>query len=595
MHKKYFKNNQKGAAMLIVMVFFLFISLAIVVGLTSPAVNGSKIVTADLNSKLSYFLAESGVEDTFYREINGKNVSNNSALALGSNTTNTVISSLSGNKQQILSTGSASNFQRKVKMILGTGISVGFNYCVQMTQGGINLTNSASIKGNIYANGPITGDNSASIVGNVISGSLNNSLDINNNGTEVVPPYNVDFGDYLDSQDIAQTFKVNSSTLPLLKISFYIKKIGIPANAIVKIIDLSNSSSVLVSGTLVSSNVGTDYSWVDVFFQRPKFLTSSQTYLILIHPNSPNKNNYYNIATTTGNKYVNGTIQRSQSWAFPITGIDMYFRPYLGGTEGSISGVSGANQLQISGDAHAHNISYVNATKNFCTNEKENTPGCSSEVDYTYLDSPVSSNNIATWKLNALAGNGGHYYGYVPGNYGAVSFIVDAGKTETIGPIKITGDLIVNNGGTLIVEGDIWVGGSLSLGKNATIRLSSSYGSSDGVILVDGANSTINISDHGTITGSGSSNSYLMLVATNESLTSPFYAINLAGGSQADILYAPYGIINISGESTAKEVTGFSVSIDGSSSITYENALLNNNFANGPAGDWQLNSWKETQ
>jgi len=56
--KKIKRNG--GAAMLISVVFFLFISLAIISGLVSPTVRELKNATVNLNSKKSYFLAESG-------------------------------------------------------------------------------------------------------------------------------------------------------------------------------------------------------------------------------------------------------------------------------------------------------------------------------------------------------------------------------------------------------------------------------------------------------------------------------------------------------------------------------------------------------
>jgi hypothetical protein len=60
-------QRNKGAAMLISVVFFLFISLAIISGLVSPSVREFKNSTDAIKSRQSFFLSESGAEDAYYR------------------------------------------------------------------------------------------------------------------------------------------------------------------------------------------------------------------------------------------------------------------------------------------------------------------------------------------------------------------------------------------------------------------------------------------------------------------------------------------------------------------------------------------------
>ena len=57
--------------MLIVAVFFLLVSLVFVLGFSNSALSGSARASELLNSKKSYFLAESGVEDLSYRISTG--------------------------------------------------------------------------------------------------------------------------------------------------------------------------------------------------------------------------------------------------------------------------------------------------------------------------------------------------------------------------------------------------------------------------------------------------------------------------------------------------------------------------------------------
>ena len=166
-----------GAAMLISVIFFLFISLAIISGLVSPTVREFRNANVNLNSKKSYFLAESGIEDALYRTINNITIGANEVLTLDSNSATTTIVSGSGTKQ-ITSLGDISSYQRKTIVTLFTGTGASFNYGVQVGQGGLEMSNTSKIVGNIYSGGEIEGENSAKITGSAIvsgaSGKIKN-------------------------------------------------------------------------------------------------------------------------------------------------------------------------------------------------------------------------------------------------------------------------------------------------------------------------------------------------------------------------------------------------------------------------------------
>ena len=183
MNKKY-KNKQGGAAMFIAVIFLIFISLAVIGGLAVPSVREYKVASESISSKKSYFLAESGVEDAYYRILNNKPISNSETINLDSNSTTTAITSSSG-KKEIVSLGNVSSYQRKVDLSLVPGVGISFNYGVQAGLGGIDIYGSSGVNGNVYADGPITGSTSAYISGTAISaGSTGliqgSSLDQNN-------------------------------------------------------------------------------------------------------------------------------------------------------------------------------------------------------------------------------------------------------------------------------------------------------------------------------------------------------------------------------------------------------------------------------
>ena len=157
-------NTQSGAAMLMSVVSFLFISVAIISGLVSPSIRQFRNASINFNAKKSYFLAESGSEDVAYRTIKGMTVGNSETLTLDSNTATTTVTTLVGNTKEISTVGDVSSYQRKTKVTLSAGNGAVFNYGVQVGQGGFILENTSTITGNVYSNGTITGS------GNTITG-----------------------------------------------------------------------------------------------------------------------------------------------------------------------------------------------------------------------------------------------------------------------------------------------------------------------------------------------------------------------------------------------------------------------------------------
>ncbi|MCM2338873.1 MAG: hypothetical protein NDI62_00225 [Burkholderiales bacterium] len=576
-------NKQKGAAMLISIVFFLFISLAITSGLVSPSVREFKNANVSLNSKKSFFLSESGSEDAFYRLIKNKPIGTTETITLDSNTATTSITSLGGDTTQITSLGDVSNYERQTSITLSTSTGVSFNYGVQVGQGGINLTGSGTVNGNVYANGPITGDSSAIITGTAISANSPALAAEETNGSGV-PTYNVAFGNASATQDIAQSFQVSVES-PLNKIQLYIKKTGTPSNATVKIVNDNAGNpgtTILATGTLTASLVTTSYGWVDVTFNSNPLLDTGVTYWLVVDAGT-SSTKYYTIGALS-NTYADGLGKIGQvgsTWNNTTpSGLDYYFSIYLGGFTGLIQGnsLSQWNQLHvgtISGSAQAHTVNYTNATGNiYCQSGTGNNKSCTYQDDPVYVAFPVSDANMTEWKSEAEAG--GVYNGdYSVGWAGA-----------TLGPRKIVGNLTVSGGGILTITGTLWVTGNIVLNGGAEIKLASSYGTNDGVIINDG---TVVISGGGHATGSGTAGSYLMMLSTSSSTS----AMSVSGGAGAVIVYAPSGTITISGGASLKEATGYKIIVSGGSSITYESGLTNNNFSSGPSGSFAVESWGE--
>lgn len=580
--------------MTIVVLFFVVIGVLILGGIIGPVISSFKISKTNLLSEQSYFTAESGIEDVFYRIKTNRQYNNSENLTLAGSSTTTTVTDISSTQKSINTTGIASSYERRVGMTLTQDSGVSFNYGVQVGQGGLSLSGSSRVNGNVYANGPIIGDGSSSITGSAISANSPAAYTDQTNGTGV-PPTNFSFGN-ASNTDLAQSFRV-SSTTPISKIRLYIRKVGNPSNATVYILPDSNGSpgtGTITNATLTASLVTTNYSWVDVVFSSNPALSVGTTYWIVVDTGN-STSNYYVVGANNG--YADGQTKIGALWgswgATNPSNIDIFFEIYLGGVYGSITGSSGSqwNQFRV-GTSGTHNaqariVNYTNATGTiYCQSGTGNNKSCNtSQSDPVYANYPISDANITEWKEDAESG------GVHNGN-----FIVNGASTVTLGSKKINGNLYVSESGTLNLSGRLWVTGSIEVSGAGKIRLSPSYGSSSEIIVSDGR---INISGSSPIQGSGTSGSYLITVSTSNCPINPncygAYAASISGAAGALVLYVPNGYVSLSGSARAKSIVGYLVSLTGAVSLDYESGLANLTFTSGPSGSWTPSGWGETQ
>ncbi|MBP6866506.1 MAG: hypothetical protein KBC12_03120 [Candidatus Pacebacteria bacterium] len=585
--------REGGQAMITSVVFFLFISLTTIAGLISPTVRGFSVSRVDLESKSAYYLTESGIEDVLYRFKSHMTLGTSEVITLGSNTVTTRIPGIISAQEpfDIVALGDVNSYQRQVTAQVNWTLDVPFYYGVQVGLGGVDLS-SSSIIGNVYANGPITGDSSSSITGTAISAS-SAALFIDQQNGAGAPFYDRNFGNANNSQDVAQGFMLDNSA-PVSKAFLYIKKVSSPGDLTVKIVNNSAGvpgTTVYASGTLSASSVSTAYSWVEVSFSSNPTLSTATPYWLVIDSPTTNASRYYvagasddAVASYSGGMGLTGQFNGSWANIYP-TSYDHFFKIYLGGLNGIIAGSSGSqwNPLHVgttSGTAQANTVNYTNSTGLiYCQSGTGNNKSCTSQADPQYLDYPISDATISGWKTTAETA------GVISGNYNLPS------GSATIGPTKITGNLTVGGGAILTVAGTLWVVGNISLTGGSQIRLASSYGSADGVIISDG---NITIGGGSDATGSGDPDSYIMIMTTSSSGS----AVSLSGGSGAVILYAPNGTMNISGGADIQEATANRLVISGNSVVTYNSGLQNASFSSGATTSvpiLNMSYWKETE
>jgi len=249
------------------------------------------------------------------------------------------------------------------------------------------------------------------------------------------------------------------------------------------------------------------------------------------------------------------------------------------------------------GNAHAHTILnsdiengayYFDNTTIIGTTAGSLYPG---SPDPEPEDLPISDIQINKWKDDAIVG----------GTIGSYSL---NGGNDSLGPIKINGDLTIKSNSNLTQTGTIWVTGNFVLESNTVIQLAGSYGSNSGVIIVDG---NISLSSNVVICGAegyksvgntcyDNTGSFLMFVSNSSSCCNPASpAIWANSNTNAVILYTNSGLIRLGAAARLKEVTGYAIYIDSNANITYESGLANINFTSGPGGGWKIDSWEEIE
>lgn len=574
-------TNQQGQILIlgIVIMAILMTLSASLWGYTTLQVKSSRQA---VSQSQALQLAEAGIDKAIYELNQDSNFNGETAVSLGSGDFTTTVTTIDANNKQIISTGFIPNSvnpvsQVTVKMNVSLDLSnVAFNFGVQIGEGGLTMGNNSAINGNVYSNGSISG--SGLITGDVtVASGGNPTLDqqcTTNSG-------NYDFN-ATSRRDVAQKFTPSLTTL-LTRVSVYIKKTGSPSNITVRVVSDNNGSpskTVIGStGTIASSNVTTTYGWVNVTFSTNPNLTAGTPYWLILDTSS-SSSNYYSWAADSDDSCTTGTGKYSSDWSsgtpptWNAISKDLNFRTYMGGQTTTLSGVS------ISGHARANAMTgcsvgfdaYYSST-NTCSVSGNTYPGT---PDSPPQAMPISQAQIDEWK--SVAANGGTYNG---------DYTLINGQTGTIGPLKINGDLMLDNNSTLYLTGPLWVDGNITVSNNSIIRIDQSMGANGVAIVADSTSSpstegVVNIGNNADIVGNNFPGSYPLVLSTNTSNN----AISLNNNTAGAIYYASNGIVNVSNNAGAYQLTGYGINLNNNSIITYQSGLASVTFSNGPGGSW---------
>ena len=579
-------SHQHGAALLIIVIFLLFISTVIISGFSLPLLREYKRAKDIIVSTEAFYLAEGGNEDAYFRLRNNLQVPASWTIVLN-NATTTITVVTNGDTREITSVADKDFYVRKVETIVSTTeTDVEFHHGAQIGEGGVSMGENSKITGSIMANGTIQGDLTNIITGDVIVSSSiiedTTALSVACNQDQIIGKADLEI-------DYAQSF-IPSDTNKLSKISLYIKKEGNPSDRTISIVSDNAGFPGTISlsdGVLDKSLIGVGYAWVDVFFPIPADLIAGQTYWMVLDA-AKNSSNYWIWCRDSSGGYDDGAVKYSEDWENdPWANVvgDMTFKTYLG------EGFSGINKVHVQGTAKANTItsSTVDGDAYYQTLVSTTVGGTSypGSPNPSYVPLPLSDENIASWKADAEEG------GIIVGDYLAT--------TTVMGPKKIDGDFKIVGGDIFTVSGVIYVTGNVKPGVNAVIQCDPFFGEQSCVIIADGY---IDISNNVIFSGSGSSKSYLMILSTIENClggvqtlscgpeNSAVYIKNNATGA---IFYASDSLVHISNGVDVTSIVGYKFRLDNVASVTYDEDVSDLTFSSGVGGGWRMNEWKEVE
>jgi cytoskeletal protein CcmA (bactofilin family) len=628
-----------GQVMLLLVMFFLTVSLTIVMGVAQPILKQVKGAQELVKSKQTYFVASGVLEDALYRtQANGTLTNGETFVVNGATTTISVTTTQNG--KVIEATTNYNGLYRKMSAQMKTGQGASFNYGIQAGAGGVNISGNSTINGNVYSNGPIIGNGGSDITGTAVSAN-GPSLTSNQANTTPTPITTcssstcITFRNTATTQDVAQKFVV-SADAPIRNIKFYVKKNGNPADITVRIVADNNgvpgTTVVTSGGTLLSSLVSSsNFGWVDVIFSDNPTLYAGNTYWIVLDNGTQNVNNYYFIGANTN--YAAGLAkvgQQGGTWNDTSpSGLDIYFELFTGGINGSIGGGTYPTALMVGfigvGDAWANTVSGTTVAGNlYCQTGTQNNKSCNtSRANPAAIGYPLSDANIQDWKDEAAVTGGWTYNGNLTIGYQGTTtstlkhvngnLTINGGGTAVFDGLEVNGDVQITGGGHLIagpikvngnlninsqvvIKGTVWVTGNISVSSGADVELHSSYGANSGVFVADGY---ITLNGGSEIEGSGQAGSYTMLVSTSNCPIAPSCAgnsaITISGGAGAVVLVAQNGRMTMSGGTSVKALTADEIYISGGSTVIYDSGIADLNFTSGPSGGWEISNWKEVQ
>lgn len=632
-------------------IIFLLAVSVLVITLYERTTQNISVTSRRINDPVTTSIAESGIEKAVYclnnaaivapdcpRNAQGKYIGE-TGVSVGKGSYTTSVST-SGQITTISVTATTpgliggSSKQIEATLTQATSLNPSFQFGVQTGEGGITMSNNASVIGNVYTNGSITGTNGSSVTGDAILAVSAPSTDATSDPA-VVPLIPKNIGDAENTVYLAQKFisGVNDSVYSLdLKLAKH--GVGPPAMTAYIYTDDNGAPDANISGTGQALDASFPYDspggweggWTNQVFNPSSILLQNTPYWLILKAASSNSSKYWTtVRSADDTTYTDGTAKiGSTLGSLGALNYDIAFQINVGGQEPTL------DVPTVGGNAYSHIIKNTTVGKHAyyqaldgTVKANGGTATCSlsactvspcychpASVDQPPQNFPISDAQIAQLEAVALAG-------------GTVTCsptcLIPTGSS--IGPKKYIGNVSIDNGAIVTLTGTIWVEGNFITSNNSILQLSAGYGTENGIIIADNPNDkvnsgTITFSNNGDLRGSSNASctgptnakrcsdglnennscatasdcpmNSIMAISMNADPAMSISAISVANNLSAGVLYAQYGLASINNNATLKEVTAQKLSLANNTSIKYMTGLASAIFSSGPGASWQL-------
>jgi hypothetical protein len=173
-------NTQKGQVIIINTILFFTLSVAIIFAVTSPVISSFQITKSFSKSKQAFLVANSATSEALYKLNTNKTLSSVETVSLAQGSAVITVAD-TGLGKTISINSDVDSYERNYQISLSTGSGITFNYGLQVGQGGFEMSNSAGVIGNVYANGDILGTGSPYITGSAVAANVSDPLLVTSN------------------------------------------------------------------------------------------------------------------------------------------------------------------------------------------------------------------------------------------------------------------------------------------------------------------------------------------------------------------------------------------------------------------------------
>lgn len=193
--------------------------------------------------------------------------------------------------------------------------------------------------------------------------------------------------------------------------------------------------------------------------------------------------------------------------------------------------------------------------------------------------------DVDYWKSLAEAG------GVINGNCIVGGGAADCtGGTNTLGPVRINGDLTLEQNRTLTINGALWVDGDIIFSSNNDVIVGEPWNKQTAVVIV--SSSTQPSVKGKVITSSNvdflrnSQDAGIIVISQNTSQDCAAPAIDISSNTKTVVFIAIDGCVNVGANSAMAGILGYKVHIERNSTIEFDPSL-----AQAVVGS-ELNGWK---